>query len=160
MVLAIEADGASYWQSGSVRDRDRLRSEHLQRLGWRYHRLWSTNWFRNPQGEVDRVLQAYVQAVSAPEPGPRLAADADAPRAAGSHQDRPDLGASTIGQPSGPRQQPQGGPVLHGAIPAAPGQHELRAGTGQASLTAMSCRGDGSPSALEAPRPSASASES
>ena len=33
MVLAIEADGASYRQSGSVRDRDRLRGEHLRRLG-------------------------------------------------------------------------------------------------------------------------------
>jgi hypothetical protein len=35
MVLAIEADGASYRESGSVRDRDRLRGEHLQRLAGR-----------------------------------------------------------------------------------------------------------------------------
>jgi len=42
MVLAIETDGASYHQSRSVRDRDRLRGEHLQRLGWSFHRLWST----------------------------------------------------------------------------------------------------------------------
>ena len=68
MVLAIEADGASYRQSGSVRDRDRLRGEHLQRLGWRYHRLWSTNWFQNPDAEVAKVRQAYLQAVSATEP--------------------------------------------------------------------------------------------
>ena len=64
MVLAIEADGASYRESGSVRDRDRLRGEHLQRLGWRYHRLWSTNWFRDPAGEVERVRQAYEHAIS------------------------------------------------------------------------------------------------
>jgi very-short-patch-repair endonuclease len=69
MVLAIEADGASYWQSGSVRDRDRLRGEHLQRLGWRYHRLWSTNWFRNPDDEVAKVREAYQRAVSAAEAG-------------------------------------------------------------------------------------------
>jgi very-short-patch-repair endonuclease len=68
MVLAIEADGASYWRSGSVRDRDRLRGEHLQRLGWRYHRLWSTNWFRDPDTEVARVAEAYQRAVSAAEP--------------------------------------------------------------------------------------------
>jgi very-short-patch-repair endonuclease len=43
MILAVEADGASYRDSGSVRDRDRLRKEHLERLGWRFHRLWSTN---------------------------------------------------------------------------------------------------------------------
>src|SRR4029077_19577532 len=51
MVLAIEADGTSYRQSGSVRDRDRLRGEHLQRLGWRFHRIWSTNWFRDAKAE-------------------------------------------------------------------------------------------------------------
>ena len=58
MVLAIEADGASYRQSGSVRDRDRLRGEHLQRLGWSFHRLWSTNWFADPHAEVAKVRDA------------------------------------------------------------------------------------------------------
>ena len=80
MVLAIEADGASYRESGSVRDRDRLRGEHLQRLGWRYHRLWSTNWFRQPDAEVAKVQEAYLRAIagadSAPGPGP---ADATVP---------------------------------------------------------------------------------
>jgi very-short-patch-repair endonuclease len=72
MVLAIEADGASYRQSGSVRDRDRLRGEHLQRLGWKFHRLWSTDWFTDPQAEVAKVRDAYERAVSdsAPEPAP------------------------------------------------------------------------------------------
>ena len=65
MVLAIEADGASYRESGSVRDRDRLRGEHLQRLGWKYHRLWSTNWFQDPEAEVAKLQEAYSQAVSA-----------------------------------------------------------------------------------------------
>ncbi|HKB29605.1 MAG TPA: AAA domain-containing protein, partial [Streptosporangiaceae bacterium] len=58
MVLAIEADGASYRQSGSVRDRDRLRGEHLQRLGWNFQRLWSTNWFHNPQAEMAKLRSA------------------------------------------------------------------------------------------------------
>ena len=75
MVLAIEADGASYRQSGSVRDRDRLRSEHLQRLGWSFHRIWSTNWFHDPQSEVARLRVAYDRAVSEADPPP------DAPRA-------------------------------------------------------------------------------
>ncbi|MBO0832396.1 MAG: DNA helicase, partial [Actinobacteria bacterium] len=68
MVLAIEADGESYWRSGSVRDRDRLRGEHLQRLGWQYHRLWSTNWYRNADDEVTKLRKAYERAVSAAEP--------------------------------------------------------------------------------------------
>jgi very-short-patch-repair endonuclease len=81
MVLAIEADGASYRQSGSVRDRDRLRSEHLERLGWRFHRIWSTNWFRDPQSEVAKLQQAFDEAVSAAVlPEPETAAEADLPQ--------------------------------------------------------------------------------
>ncbi|HWF82975.1 MAG TPA: AAA domain-containing protein [Streptosporangiaceae bacterium] len=65
MVLAIEADGASYHQSGSVRDRDRLRGEHLKRLGWNFHRVWSTNWFHDPNAEVAKLRAAYDDAVDA-----------------------------------------------------------------------------------------------
>lgn len=63
-VLAIEADGASYHSSATARDRDRLRQEHLERLGWRFHRIWSTDWFRNPDAEVQRVLTAYASALN------------------------------------------------------------------------------------------------
>jgi very-short-patch-repair endonuclease len=76
MLLAIEADGASYHQSGSVRDRDRLRGEHLKRLGWNFHRVWSTNWFHDTQTEVAKLRAAYEDAVSEadltspPEPAP------------------------------------------------------------------------------------------
>jgi very-short-patch-repair endonuclease len=65
MVLAIEADGASYHSSGTVRDRDRLRQEHLERLGWSFHRIWSTDWFADPAVEVERVRAAYRAAVDA-----------------------------------------------------------------------------------------------
>ena len=34
-------DGASYHSSGTARDRDRLRQEQLERLGWTFHRIWS-----------------------------------------------------------------------------------------------------------------------
>ena len=81
MILAVEADGASYRDSGSVRDRDRLRKEHLERLGWRFHRLWSTNWFHDPDTEVAKLREAYDQAVAAsppPEPEPEPAKPAPA----------------------------------------------------------------------------------
>ncbi|HZR53986.1 MAG TPA: AAA domain-containing protein [Streptosporangiaceae bacterium] len=68
MILAVEADGASYRDSGSVRDRDRLRKEHLERLGWRYRRLWSTNWFHDPEGEAARLREAYEKAVAESPP--------------------------------------------------------------------------------------------
>ena len=81
-VLAIEADGASYHSAKSARDRDRLRQEHLERLGWRFHRIWSTEYFRNPEREIDRTVDAYHSAVAAadtePEP-PAEPAEAEAP---------------------------------------------------------------------------------
>jgi len=71
MILAVEADGASYRDSGSVRDRDRLRKEHLERLGWNVHRLWSTNWLHDPDAEVAKLREAYDRAVaSAPRSEP------------------------------------------------------------------------------------------
>lgn len=77
MVLAIEADGASYHSSPTARVRDRLRQEHLERLGWRFHRIWSTDWFRDPEGEVAKVRAAYERAVrEVDEPGAAAAESA------------------------------------------------------------------------------------
>ena len=64
-ILAIEADGAQYHSAQAARDRDRLRQENLERLGWRFHRIWSTEWFRNPELGADRALAAYEQALAA-----------------------------------------------------------------------------------------------
>ena len=66
MVLAIEADGASYHSAPTARDRDRLRQQVLEGKGWRFHRIWSTDWFRNRERELDRVKEAWEQAVDAP----------------------------------------------------------------------------------------------
>ena len=63
-VLAIEADGASYHSTDTARDRDRIRQSHLERLGWRFHRIWSTEWFRNKESEIQLALSAFRDAVS------------------------------------------------------------------------------------------------
>jgi very-short-patch-repair endonuclease len=63
MVLAIECDGASYHSAPSARDRDRLRQEQLERLGWTFHRIWSQDWFTNKQREVERAVAAYEAAL-------------------------------------------------------------------------------------------------
>ncbi len=63
-LLGIECDGASYHSGKSVRDRDRLRQEILARLGWRIHRIWSLDWYRNPKRETEKLLKA-VRAASA-----------------------------------------------------------------------------------------------
>ena len=65
MVLAIEADGASYHSSPTTRDRDRLRQQVLESKGWRFHRIWSTAWFRDREAELDKAEQAWRRAVEA-----------------------------------------------------------------------------------------------
>jgi len=54
-ILGIECDGASYHSARSARDRDRLRQEILERLNWKLHRIWSTEWFKNREIEVKRL---------------------------------------------------------------------------------------------------------
>lgn len=61
-VLGIECDGATYHSARSARDRDRLRQEVLEGLGWRIHRIWSTDWFRNPERELARTAEAIEEA--------------------------------------------------------------------------------------------------
>lgn len=61
-VLGIECDGATYHSSRSARDRDRLRQEVLEGLGWQLHRIWSTDWYRNPEKELDRALASVEKA--------------------------------------------------------------------------------------------------
>lgn len=61
-LLGIECDGATYHSARSARDRDRLRQEVLEGLGWRIHRIWSTDWFRNPEKELKRTVEAIEEA--------------------------------------------------------------------------------------------------
>lgn len=55
--VAIEFDGDAYARRPSVRDRDRLRAEHLKRLGWRCIPLWSQDWYRDPAGGAQRLAE-------------------------------------------------------------------------------------------------------
>ena len=57
-LMGIECDGATYHSSRSARDRDRLRQEVLETLGWKIYRVWSTDWFRQPKNELQRMIRA------------------------------------------------------------------------------------------------------
>ena len=61
-IIGIECDGASYHSSRSARDRDRLREEVLEGLGWTLHRVWSTDWFKNSERELGRTVEAIEEA--------------------------------------------------------------------------------------------------
>lgn len=61
--LGVECDGASYHSSATARDRDRLRQQILERLGWRIYRIWSPDWVTRRQTEVDRLKTAIETAL-------------------------------------------------------------------------------------------------
>ena len=58
-LAGIECDGATYHSGFSVRDRDRIRQEILESLGWRgrIHRIWSTDWFYDPRRAIARLRE-------------------------------------------------------------------------------------------------------
>ena len=62
-LLAIECDGATYHSSKNARDRDCLRQRVLENMGWRFYRIWSTDWYKNAAVERTRLLQAAQEAV-------------------------------------------------------------------------------------------------
>ncbi len=72
-LLGVECDGAPYHSGATARDRDRLRQDVLQGLGWRLHRVWSTDWWFDRDRQVARLEEAVRTALSAPrEASPTL----------------------------------------------------------------------------------------
>lgn len=57
-LIAIECDGAGYHSSLVARTRDRSRQRILESLGWRFHRVWSTNWWFFDQQEKEGLIAA------------------------------------------------------------------------------------------------------
>ena len=57
-LLGIECDGRGYAAAKTARDRDKLRAEVLGHLGWRVHRVWSSDWWYEPEEELSRIEAA------------------------------------------------------------------------------------------------------
>ena len=55
-ILAIEADGATYHSSKSAKERDLYRQQLLERKGWTFIRIWSKDWWKNQDREIERIL--------------------------------------------------------------------------------------------------------
>jgi very-short-patch-repair endonuclease len=71
-MLAVECDGATYHRGLWARERDRLRQEILEMMGWRFHRIWSTDWFYRGS-EARRILRAALEDAKVPRPNPPVA---------------------------------------------------------------------------------------
>jgi very-short-patch-repair endonuclease len=60
-LAGVECDGATYHRSATARDRDKLREQVLRGLGWEIVRIWSTDWWVNPGGTLERVHAALTE---------------------------------------------------------------------------------------------------
>ncbi len=71
-LLGIECDGATYHNAKTVRDRDKLRQQVLERLGWTIHRIWSTDWWHSSFTETEKIRAAIKQAELKPVNQPQV----------------------------------------------------------------------------------------
>ncbi|MGH7554510.1 MAG: DUF3320 domain-containing protein, partial [Longimicrobiales bacterium] len=115
-LLGIECDGLTYHSSRSARDRDRLREQVLKNRGWRIHRIWSIDWFKRRNQELQRAIAAIIAAqASAPLRDPNLGIGA--------------AGAQTGGGTPGkvpPQKQPSPEPPATGGNPYVEADFEER----------------------------------
>jgi very-short-patch-repair endonuclease len=93
MLLAVETDGDRYHRTPSARDRDRLRQAHLERLGWRFHRIWAADWFRDAAHETARLVEEWKTAVHDADRIP-VAAKQQAPAQDASEKPKPARGGT------------------------------------------------------------------
>lgn len=59
-LLGIECDGRLYHSSKYARERDYHRQKYLESRGWKIYRIWSTNWWKNPNLEI-RKINNYIE---------------------------------------------------------------------------------------------------
>jgi len=54
--IAIECDGAKYHNSNEAWAWDMFRQSQLEKQGFIFHRIWSTNWFSSEEKELKKLL--------------------------------------------------------------------------------------------------------
>lgn len=76
-LMGVLCDGPVYGAARSARDRDRLREQVLDGLGWRLAHAWSMDWLRRPDHERRKLVALVEAAAAAPvEESPLEAAGA------------------------------------------------------------------------------------
>ena len=62
-ILGIECDGRLYHSSKFARERDYHRQKYLESRGWKIYRIWSPNWWKNPNLEVQKIIN-YIERIN------------------------------------------------------------------------------------------------
>lgn len=103
-ILGIECDGAQYHSARTARDRDRLRQQVLEALGWNLIRIWCPDWLSNPEGQLRRVLAKIEELRKRGDPG------IAAPPPTQSTQDGPLNGGAADGRDGRKEEEPSSVP--------------------------------------------------
>ncbi len=64
--IAIECDGAKYHSSKEAYLYDIHRQKIIEKQGFVFHRIWSTNWWRNQKRETHRLINFIKEVISNP----------------------------------------------------------------------------------------------
>ena len=54
-LAGVECDGAMYHSSAVARERDKIRQQVLEELGWKLFRIWSTDWWTDKARALDAI---------------------------------------------------------------------------------------------------------
>ena len=98
-LCGIECDGAAYHASETARDRDRLRQQVLEARGWTIHRVWSTDWFKDREGQIERLVKLVEvdRSVIPHERAARVSGSRDVPSDDGSGSRDPEIPTGPAG---------------------------------------------------------------
>lgn len=111
-LLGVECDGRTYHSGATARDRDRLRQHVLEGLGWTLHRIWSTDWWLNPEEPMRKLLAKLEQLiVEKPETPESSGIEEPAPEAMAA------LASSGVDQVPGEVASHSDAPASTGALP-------------------------------------------
>ena len=91
-LLGIECDGAMYAAAATARERDRLRQQVLEQLGWKMQRIWSHDWISNPAAEVEKIMVRLREPAAPAAAGPADSAPVATPTS--------DMAAQTAAAPA------------------------------------------------------------
>ncbi|MGB1025195.1 MAG: DUF3320 domain-containing protein, partial [Rhodospirillaceae bacterium] len=83
-LAGVECDGAMYHSSAYARERDKIRQAMLEGLGWTLFRVWSTDWWLNKAGALEKLDALLQEHLASDREKRRLAREAAAAAAAAS----------------------------------------------------------------------------
>ncbi len=55
-ILGIICDGSAYKNARTARDREILQFSVLRQLGWNIHKVWTLDWWENPDKELKKII--------------------------------------------------------------------------------------------------------